>query len=143
MRAWESLIGTWASSGRTVERPGQPAVEIAGTDVYAWGPGRRFVLHTVDVRMGDAQVEVHEVIGEPAGDDDGTVLMRSFDAAGGTAVMRASRDATGAWRFTGPTERARLVLGADGRSMVAAWERSTDGGATWEHWMDMRFRRTS
>jgi hypothetical protein len=141
MRAWEPVIGSWASSGRTVERPGEPAVEIAGTDVYAWGPGRRFVLHEVEVRMGDAQVEVHEVIGEPAG--DGVVLMRSFDGTGGTALMRASLDDTGAWLFTGVTERARLVVDPDGESMAAAWQRSTDGGATWEHWMDMSFRRTA
>jgi hypothetical protein len=141
MRAWEPVIGSWASSGWTVERPGEPAVQIAGTDVYEWGPGRRFVLHAVDVRMGDAQVEVHEVIGEP--DGDGTVLMRSFDGHGGTALMRASLDPTGAWLFTGPTERARLVVARDGGSMAAAWERSTAGGTGWEHWMDMRFRRTA
>ncbi|OZM76018.1 hypothetical protein [Pseudonocardia sp. MH-G8] len=141
MRDWEPLIGSWSSSGRTVERPGEPAVEIAGTDVYAWGPGRRFVLHTVEVRMGQERVEVHEVIGEP--DGDGAVLMRSFDGHGGTALMRASQDPAGAWLFTGPSERARLEVGRDGRSMAAIWERRTDGGTTWEPWMDMSFRRTS
>jgi hypothetical protein len=139
MRAWEPLIGTWASCGRTVGRPGEPPVEITGTDVYAWGPGRRFVLHTVDVRMGGEQVDVHEVIGEP---DGAGWLMRSFDHAGGTALMLATLDDDGAWTFAGPTERARLVLAEDGATMAATWERSVDGEG-WEHWMDMRFRRTS
>ena len=48
MAAWEPLIGSWASSGRTVE----PIVEIEGTDVYEWLPGQQFVVHRVDVRMG-------------------------------------------------------------------------------------------
>jgi hypothetical protein len=139
MAAWEPIIGSWASSGRTVERPGEPSVSIEGTDVYEWLPGQHFVVHHVDVRMGGGQVNVLEVIGEPAG--DGAVLMRSFDHVGGTALTRATVDEAGVWTFAGPTERATLVVAEDGRSMSAQWERSQDGGATWEHWMDMRFRR--
>jgi hypothetical protein len=140
MAAWEPLIGAWASSGRTVERPGEPAVDMAGTDVYEWLPGRRFVVHKVDVRMGDEQVDVLEVIGERDGD---AVLMRAFDNLGDSGVMRATIDEAGVWTFAGPTERATLVVAEDGAWMSARWERSTDGGGSWEHWMDMRFRRTS
>ena len=132
MAAWGPLIGSWTSSGRTVD-----AVEIEGIDVYEWLPGRHFVVHHVDVRMGGEQVDVLEVIGER---DDDAFLMRSFDNTGGTAVMRATVDDAGVWTFTGPTERATLTVAADGGSMSARWERNRDG-ATWEHWMDMRFRR--
>jgi hypothetical protein len=140
MAAWEPLIGSWASSGRTVERPGEPAVDIAGTDVYEWLPGRRFVVHKVDVRMGGEQVDVLEVIGERDGD---AVLMRAFDHLGNSGVMRATVDDAGVWTFAGPTVRATLVVAMDRASMAATWERSTDGGGSWEHWMDMQFRRTS
>ena len=136
MAAWEPLIGSWASSGSTVGRPGEPSVSIEGSDVYEWLPGRHFVVHHVDVRMGGEQVDVLEVIGEPAGD---AVLMRSFDHQGGTALMRATIDADGVWTFAGDAQRATLVVAADGASMAATWERRTEGG--WEHWMDMRFRR--
>jgi hypothetical protein len=132
--AWEPLIGSWASSGRTVE----PAIEIKGTDVYEWLPGRQFIVHRVDVRMGGEQVDVLEVIGER---DDDAFLMRSFDHNGGTALMRATVDEAGVWTFAGPTERATLVAAEDGASMSARWERRPDDGAAWEHWMDMRFRR--
>jgi hypothetical protein len=135
MAAWEPLIGSWASSGHTLD----PVVDIEGTDVYEWLPGRQFVVHTVDVRMGGEQVDVLEVIGERDGD---AVLMRSFDHAGGTALMRATVE-DGVWTFAGPTERATLVVAGDGASMSARWERSRDDGATWEHWMDMRFHRTA
>jgi hypothetical protein len=132
LAAWEPLIGSWASSGRTVE-----AVEIEGTDVYEWLPGRQFVLHRVDVRMGGEQVDVFEVIGERDGE---AFLMRSFDRHGGTAVMRATVDDAGVWTFAGPAERATLVVAPDGESMSARWERVRDG--SWEHWMEMGFRRT-
>ncbi len=131
MAAWEPLIGSWTSSGRTVD-----AVEIEGTDVYEWLPGRQFVVHHVDVRMGGEQVDVLEVIGER---DDDAFLMRSFDNTGGTAVMRATVDDAGVWTFTGPSERATLVV-ADS-TMSARWERNTHGA--WKHWMDMEFHRMS
>jgi hypothetical protein len=131
MAVWEPLIGSWASSGRTVD-----AVEIEGTDVYEWLPGRQFVAHRVDVRMGGEQVDVLEVIGERA---DDAFLMRSFDNNGGTAVMRATVDDAGIWTFAGPTERAVLVV-ADS-TMSARWERNADGA--WKHWMDMEFHRMS
>ena len=138
MAAWEPLIGSWASSGSTVERPGEPSVEIEGSDVYEWLPGRHFVVHHVDVRMGGEQVDVLEMIGEPDGNG---VLMRSFDHLGNSSLMRATVDVPGVWTFAGETERARLVVAEDGASMAATWERRTDGG--WEHWMDMRFRRAA
>jgi hypothetical protein len=127
--AWEPLIGSWASSGRTVD-----GVAVEGSDVYEWLPGEQFVIHRVDVRMGGEQVDVLEVIGERDGD---AFLMRSFEGSGGTALMRASVDDAGVWTFAGPTARATLTV-ADS-TMTAYWERSVDG--SWEHWMDMRFRR--
>jgi hypothetical protein len=129
--AWEPVVGSWASSGRTIE-----GVDIEGTDVYEWLPGRQFVVHHVDVRMGGEQVDVLEVIGERA---DVAFLMRSFDSNGGTAVMRATVDDAGVWTFAGPSERATLVV-ADS-TMSARWERNVDGA--WEHWMDMEFHRMS
>jgi len=134
--ALEPLIGTWTSSGRTVERPGEPSIELEGSDVYEWLPGGKFVVHHVDVRMGGEQVDVLEMIGERDGE---ALLMRSFDRHGGTALMRATVDGAGVWTFAGPTERATLVVAEDGESMSARWERARDG--SWEHWMDMWFRR--
>jgi hypothetical protein len=129
--ALQPLIGTWRSSGRTVD-----GVDLEGSDVYEWLPGRQFVVHRVDVRMGGEQVDVLEVIGERA---DDAFLMRSFDRNGGTAVMRATVDDAGVWTFAGPAERATLVV-ADS-TMSARWERRV--GEAWEHWMDMEFRRTA
>jgi hypothetical protein len=135
------FVGRWASSGRTVARPGRPPIDIEGTDDYRWLPGGHFLVHRVDVRMGGEQVDVLEVIGEPDPVGPG-VLMRSYDHLGNTGTMGATVDPDGVWTFLGDTERATVVLAADGRSMAATWERSDDG-ATWERWMDMEFVRTA
>ena len=130
------LTGTWRSHGRTVPAPGEPAVDIEGTDVYEWLPGGGFLKHTVDVRMGDARVRVLELIGEPAG---GSYAMRAFDHAGTYSEMRASVDAAGRWTFADDSTRAFLDVDPDGTAMSARWERRVDGG--WAHWMDMSFTR--
>lgn len=56
--AWEPLIGSWGSSGRTVD-----AVDVEGTDVYEWLPGRQFVVHRVDVRMGGEETVTFRSVG--------------------------------------------------------------------------------
>jgi hypothetical protein len=130
------LVGAWSSRGRTVARPGEPAVAIEGTDVYEWLDGGHFLVHHVDVHVGGEQVTVLEVIGEPDGDG---LLMRAFDSGGAAGTMRATVDGAGVWTFAGDTERARLSVAPDGASMAARWERRAD--ARWEHWMDMEFTR--
>ena len=135
------LVGHWASSGRTVARPGEPAVDIEGSDVYEWGPGGHVLVHHVDVRMGGEQVDVLEIIGPV--DGHAGYPMRAYDHRGGVSTMCATVDGAGVWTFAGTSERARLVLAPDGTSMHAVWERSTDGGHSWEHWMDMQFERVA
>jgi hypothetical protein len=100
-----ALVGCWASSGHTVARPGEPSVEIEGSDIYEWGPGGHVLVHRVDVRMGGEQVDVLEVIG-PA-DATGGYPMRAYDQAGGVGTMRATVDEAGVWTFAGESERAR------------------------------------
>ena len=133
------LTGTWATEGETVATATEPSIRIAGTDEYEWLAGRFFLVHRVDVRMGDDHVVALELIGErdPA---SGTFAMRAFDDHGNVSRMRAGERSDGAWTFTGDSERATLVIAADGATMTARWER-TDDGSSWRHWMDMRFAK--
>ena len=130
------LTGAWRSRGRTVAAPGEPAVDIEGTDVYEWLPGGGFLKHTVDVRIGDAHLRVLELIGDH---DGASYAMRAFDHAGAYSEMRASVDEAGRWTFASDEARAFLDVDPGGTEMSARWERRTDGG--WSHWMDMRFTR--
>jgi len=48
---------------------GEVPVPITGTDIYEWLPGGFFLLHHVDVVIGEQAVRAIELIGEydPAG----------------------------------------------------------------------------
>lgn len=113
-----------------------PAVEIAGTDTYAWMAGGAFLIHRAEVRMGDDELEVIEMIG-PYDSASGTWPMPSFDSRGTFGTMHATVD-DDVWTFASATERATLTV--TGSTMAARWER-TENGSDWTDWMDMAFTR--
>jgi hypothetical protein len=147
-----ALVGRWRSEGHIV---GDPPVPITGTDIYEWLPGGFFLVHHVDVVIGDQKVQALELIGEydPA---TGSFTARAYDNLGNVTIMRARDDDQGVWTFTGGGDvapvaqpssadlagavRSTLTMSADRRRMTARWERSDDG-ASWQPWMDMTFTR--
>jgi hypothetical protein len=134
----EALVGRWRSEGATIASGDDPSIPISGFDDYEWFPGRAFLVHRVDVRMGDDPMNVLELIG-PFDAGTGTFPMRSFDREGRAGEMQASVDREGVWTFAGDRERATLTIDPGGRHMTARWEQQRDG--RWVHWMDMRFTR--
>jgi Protein of unknown function (DUF1579) len=92
-----ALVGQWRSEGHIV---GEVPVPITGTDIYEWLPGGFFLVHHVDVVIGEQTVQAIEVIGEydPA---TGSFTVRSYDNQGNVTIMRASVDERGVWTFTG------------------------------------------
>jgi Protein of unknown function (DUF1579) len=146
------LVGRWRSEGHIV---GEARVPITGTDVYEWLPGGFFLVHHVDVVIGDQKVQAIELIGEydPVTD---SFTARAYDNLGNVTVMRARVDDRGVWTFTGGGDvapvaqpssadaggvvRSTLTVSADRSSMMAKWERSDDG-SVWQPWMNMLFTR--
>jgi hypothetical protein len=144
-----TIAGQWRTTGHVV---GEPSIPVRGTDTYEVFSGGHFLVHHVDVMVGDQQVRAIEIIGERDGEG---FLARSFDGDGNVEVMRLTIDEAGVFHFAGggnvapaarpgdaPTVRVRstLTLGAGRRTMSARWERSEDG-TTWQHWMDITFER--
>src|SRR4029450_7060555 len=78
-----ALVGRWRSQGHVV---GDPPVPITGTDTYEWLPGGFFLVHHVDVMLGDQQVQAIELLGEY---DPGTdaFTARAYDNLGNITVM--------------------------------------------------------
>jgi hypothetical protein len=149
-RLW-SIAGEWATDGHVV---GDPPVPVKGTDTYEVLAGGYFLVHHVDVTVGEQEVRAIEVIGEPASAGGG-FLARSFDDKGNAEVMRVTVDDDGVFHFTGgpeiaaaaqPTDastarvRSTLSVAPDRRSMMALWERSEDGHS-WKPWMNITFTR--
>jgi hypothetical protein len=154
-RTLGAIAGRWRTQGQVI---GEPSTAVVGSDVYELLPGGRFLLHHVDVTVGDRPVKAVEIIGEPANEGlAGTMLARSYDNNGAADVMRVHIDDSGVWHFSGGPEIARaarpdavapaegsvrstLRVGEDGNTMSAFWERTEDG-TTWLPWMDIRFTR--
>ena len=145
-------MGRWRSEGHIV---GSAPVRVAGTDIYEWLPGGFFLVHHVDVVIGEQPVQAIEIIGEhdPATD---SFTARAYDNEGNVTTMRASVDDHGVCTITGGADiatvaqpasaggsgavRSTLTVSADTSSMTATWERSDDG-STWQAWMEMSFTR--
>ncbi|CAM3143200.1 DUF1579 domain-containing protein [Prescottella defluvii] len=141
MRPFETIIGRWQTSGTVLDEDGKAVATIDGTDEYEWMPGGKWVVHRVDVMMGDDHVHALELIGGYDAEAD-TYAMRAFDGSGAYGTMTAHLDADGSWTFLGDGMRSTLRPSADGSSMTARWERQDDTGG-WIHWMDMRFVATA
>jgi hypothetical protein len=132
-----------------------PSVQITGTDRYELLDGGFFLVHYIDVVVGDRPVKAIELIGEYDAATD-SFTARAFDNVGSVTVMQARVDDNGVWHFTGGADvapaaqlteagdsgavRSTLTVGPDGARMTALWERSDDG-SVWEPWMDMTFIR--
>jgi hypothetical protein len=148
-----AIVGRWQTSGYVI---GEPDLPVVGVDNYEALPGGYFVVHYVDVIVGDRHVQAIEIIGE-LDTSSGGYLARSFDSDGNTELMLLTIDDNGVFHFTGgpdiapaaqPTDapidrvRSTLTIAQDGQSMAALWERSDDG-ASWQTWMDISFTRAT
>jgi hypothetical protein len=56
-----ALVGRWRSEGHV---EADVPVPITGTDIYEWLPGGFFLVHRVDVVIGQQPVQALELIGE-------------------------------------------------------------------------------
>jgi hypothetical protein len=91
--------------------------------VYQWLAGGFFLVHHVDVMIGQRQVRALELIGEydPATD---SFTARAYDNLGDVTTMQARVDEQGVWRFTGGGDVASvpgppLPTPAPGRGQAA------------------------
>ena len=148
--ALHAIAGRWQTAGHVI---GDERIPVVGTDTYEVLAGGHFLVHHVDVTVGDQPVRAIEIIGEPH--PDGGYLARSFDNDGNADLMGLTVDGEGVFHFSGGGEiapaaqpgraaparvRSTLTVADDRRSMHALWERSEDG-TTWQPWMDIGFTR--
>ncbi len=132
-----ALLGTWKTEGTTVASPDQPSVSIRGTDVYEWLPGEFFLVHHVDIQMGDAHHRAIEMIGYDEARK--SYFLHAYDNQGNATVMTGTLSKDGVWTIADDATRATLTVADDGRSMTAFWERKE--GSTWLPWMNIDFTK--
>ena len=94
-----AIAGRWRTEGMVL---GDEPVPVRGTDTYELLPGGFYLVHWVDVTVGDQPVRAIEIIGERVAGTD-AVLARAYDDTGAMTVMQVHIGADGVWRS--PAER--------------------------------------
>jgi hypothetical protein len=139
LKRLDAFVGKWNTEGQIKESPFGPAGKIIGTDTYEWLTGGFFLIHRVDVRMGDQTNESIEMIGYDALSN--TYPMHSFDSQGNFIQMQA-RVTGDTWTFTGEAMRFTGVFSKDGNSISGKWEYKSDD-SDWHHWMDVKLMKAT
>ena len=132
------ILGRWRTTGSVLDESGNEVAAIAGSDAYELMHGGRWIIHRVDVLIGDQRTVALELIGQP--DHGGRCRMRAFDGSGAYDEMTLGQLPDGAWRLEGDGVRSTLRA-KDEQVMITLWERRY--GDSWIDWMKMRFDRTS
>lgn len=132
------LVGKWHTEGEILKTPSSPFSPIKGMDTYEWINDGFFLLHRVDVFMGDTRTEVIEIIGYDS--NKKSYFMQSFDNKGELATMYATLEKSGVFKIVDNKMRSTLSVNKNGNHMMAKWERSEDG-KKWIPWMDVKLTK--
>jgi hypothetical protein len=122
----QPFIGHWKTTGKVYASTSGSPESIDGTDVYEWLPGGFFVLHKVNVFMGNTQSQSSEIIGF---DEERQVFtMHSFDDLGNETLMMAVRLQNNLWTFEGDNLRFNGGFSKDGMTLSGTWEQRNEAG---------------
>lgn len=132
----EPVVGKWNTHGKTIATATEPAVAFSGTDTYEWVGGGFFVLHSVDVMMGDQPVIGVEIIRY---DPSSRTYPACFvDSQGDTSASEVGRDER-KWTVVAESERFEGTFSEDWNTLSGRWKRKS--GSRWEPWMDVTLTR--
>jgi hypothetical protein len=143
----DAFIGRWSLDGKQYDSPFGGAAKIAAVETYEWLPGRAFLIHRFDGRVGDSDAACMEVIGaEPAKQG---YRYRTFYNNGRFAEW-FGRERGGVWVITGvwqmphgaTTVRCTTTLGAEGETLASTWEYSTETNR-WQTFWDVRGKKVA
>jgi hypothetical protein len=132
------VIGLWRTSGSILDESGGTTGRIVGTDRYTWRPDGHWIVHEVDVTMGEEHTEALELIGG-RDEESGGWLMLAFDAADRPGRMTLTQQEPGLLLLQGDGLRSWLRPEVGPDQMTTLWEREVDG--RWLPWLDMHFDR--
>ena len=131
------LIGKWHTYGEILQGA-TSSKTIRGMDSYEWISGGVFILHRVDVFMGNKRTEAIEIIGYD--ESRKSYFMKSFDSNGEAPIMYAKLKKSGAFEFGDTKMRSILKPSKTGRAMSAKWELA-ENGKLWKPWMEIRLEK--
>lgn len=131
------LIGKWHTQGEILYADPSSRT-IRGMDTYEWVSGGAFILHRVDVFVGNKRTEAVEIIGYD--ERQKSYFMKSFDSDGETPLMFAKLKKSGVFEFGDKKMRSTLTPSKSVGVMSAKWELS-ENGKQWKPWMEIRLEK--
>ena len=137
----EFLAGAWEMELSAASFLPDPDAKVHAPVAFEWiEQGAALVM-----RMGDAMTPTATwIIGRDESEADYYVLYA--DDRGVSRIYRMSY-AAGTWRMWRDTpefsQRFDAEVSADQAEINGSWRKSSDGGATWEHDFNVRYRRLS
>jgi hypothetical protein len=132
------LIGKWHTQGEILQGASDSSKDIRGMDTYEWISGEFFILHRVDVFIGNDRTEAVEIIGYD--ESRKSYFMQSFDKQGDSITMFAVLEKSGVLKFGDNKMKATLRINKNRSSMSAKWELA-ENGKTWKPWMNIQFHK--
>jgi hypothetical protein len=132
------LIGRWHTIGEVLQDLSNAPKVIRGMDTYEWISGGFFILHRVDVFIGNDRTEVIEIIGYDK--NQKSYFMKSFDNQGEATTMYAVLKKPAVLKLGDKKMQATLTVDKSGDSMIAEWKLSENGKA-WRPWMNITFSK--
>lgn len=128
------LVGNWNTEGLILPSANSAGIEVKGTDTYEWLPGEFFLLHKVDVRIGDDEVRTFEVIGFDETANHYT--MQHYDNKGNSGLMTATI-VDNLWLFKGEALLFKGNLNEDNTVFSGTWEQ-LNSEKIWVPYMNIR-----
>jgi hypothetical protein len=137
------FLGKWHTTGDVAATKSTPAAKVDAFDTYEWYPGKFFLVHHADGKVGDDTIKSIEIMGY---DSHRQCYFGSFfDSTGGFGTEEIRLDGkTWTWRGSNvmgvKEHRCLAVVSDDGKTIRAHHEKSYDG-ENWELWMNVTLRK--
>ncbi|MEO1020707.1 MAG: hypothetical protein AAFY56_23965 [Pseudomonadota bacterium] len=132
MNALTPFVGIWNTTGKIWRGDGEEEQRLVATDIYEWLPGKGFLLHRADARLGDEVARSVEIIGWD--DEAAEIFSASYDDQGATSQFQCALDGR-EWRIDGKGIRFRGAFNQGWSQLTGTWERESQG--SWSSWMDI------
>jgi hypothetical protein len=128
------FAGKWNTEGQVLPSANKAGIEVKGTDTYEWLPGGFFLLHRVDVKIGEEEVQTLEVIGFDETANNYT--MQHYDNKGNSGLMTASV-MDNLWIFKGESLLFKGSFSEDDNVFSGVWEQ-LNSEKIWVPYMNIR-----
>jgi len=145
LKSLELFVGKWTEDGQAFDSPFGPSAKVTSIQTWEWLPGKMFLIHRLQGRLGENDTACIEIIGSDTSSQSYSV--NSFYNDGNQNVWQLSeRDGTwtlnGDWKSEGETTKVRctILFNGDGNTMTGKWEYSKNS-PSWQVFWDTKLIR--